>query len=97
MEPTAPPRMSTEQAAPSGKWKTVQPVGPSRYSATPTSRPGKSNVSRGGSQALWGARSAVSLVNTSGFSGISALYLIKNRHYHHSDRPDLTSAELIDR
>src|SRR4029450_935775 len=38
--------MSTEQAAPpGGRWKTVQPVWPSSYSAIPTRSPGKSNRS----------------------------------------------------
>ena len=33
MAPTVPPRMSIAVAAPSGKRNTVQPVGPSSYSA----------------------------------------------------------------
>ena len=38
--------MSIEHAAPpGGRWKTVQPVGPSSYSATPTRSPGKSKRS----------------------------------------------------
>jgi hypothetical protein len=39
-----PPRTSMALAAPSGKWKTVHPVGPSSYSATPTLKEGKSNL-----------------------------------------------------
>src|SRR5215207_7052891 len=51
-----------EDAAPCGKWKTVQPVGPSSYSATPISRPGKSSSSDGPSKSVRGVSSAVSFV-----------------------------------
>src|SRR5687768_3969320 len=43
--PGDPPRTSICIDAIFGKWMTVQPVGPSAYSATPISRPGKSNSS----------------------------------------------------
>src|SRR5438045_7591273 len=56
--PGEPPRTSVEQSAPSGKWKTVHPVGPSSYSATPISRPGKSKSSVGPSKATTGTSSA---------------------------------------
>ena len=39
--PGEPPRTSICTAAPAGKWKTEQPVGPSSYSAHPISRPGE--------------------------------------------------------
>jgi hypothetical protein len=62
LTPGEPPRTSIEHEAPSGKWKTVQPVGPSSYSATPISSPGKSNSSISPSNDVRGTRSAVSLV-----------------------------------
>src|SRR5438270_4881193 len=43
--PGDPPRTSIARDAVFGKWNTVQPVGPSSYSAIPTSSPGKSNSS----------------------------------------------------
>src|SRR5712691_3063042 len=43
--PGEPPRTSRSTVAPPAKWKTVQPVGPSSYSATPIRRPGKSSSS----------------------------------------------------
>ena len=53
--------MSVEHATgPPGKWKTVQPVGPSSYSATPISSPGKSKRSSGPSKLVCGTSSAVS-------------------------------------
>src|SRR5436190_5517287 len=60
--PGEPPRTSTEEDAPLGKWKTVHPVGPSSYSATPISMPGKSNSSAGPSNAVRGVSSSVSFV-----------------------------------
>ena len=62
LTPGEPPRTSIEEAAPAGKWKTVQPVGPSSYSATPISRPGKANSSEGPSNSVRGLSSAVSFV-----------------------------------
>ena len=62
--PGEPPRTSVAHAAPSGRnEKTVQPVGPSSYSAQPISRPGSSNSSAGPSKLVRGVRSAVSFVN----------------------------------
>src|ERR687886_159136 len=52
--PGEPPRTSVAAVAPPGKWKTVQPVGPSSYSATPISRPGKSSSSAGPSKSVRG-------------------------------------------
>src|SRR5437867_55213 len=44
--PGEPPRTSMCSDATSGKWNTVQPVGPSAYSATPISIPMKSTSSQ---------------------------------------------------
>src|SRR6267143_5314073 len=61
--PGDPPRTSICIDATFGKWSTVQPVGPSAYSATPTSRPGKSNSStRFAPMSVRGTSRAVSFV-----------------------------------
>src|SRR5919109_586401 len=61
--PGDPPRTSTEHAAPAGKWKTVQPVGPSSYSATPIWRPGKAKRSSAPPPPATGTRAEVSFVS----------------------------------
>ena len=61
MTPGDPPRTSIESDASLGRWKTVQPVGPSSYSATPIARPGRSKRSSGPSSSVRGTSSAVSL------------------------------------
>ena len=56
--------MSVAHAAPVGRnEKTVQPVGPSSYSAQPISRPGSSNANAGPSKLVTGFKSAVSFVS----------------------------------
>jgi hypothetical protein len=62
--------MSVAHAAPFGKEKTVHPVGPSRYSATPIRSAGKSKVRRGGSYATCGSSFVESFDTVEGFSVI---------------------------
>src|SRR5438552_7916869 len=61
--PGEPPRTSIASDATFGKWKTVHPVGPSSYSATPTSSPGNSKLSaRASAKSVRGASRIVSFV-----------------------------------
>src|SRR5438093_50363 len=63
--PGDPPRTSICIDASFGKWNTVQPVGPSAYSATPISRPGRSRSStRRAAMSVRGLRCRLSLLIT---------------------------------
>src|SRR5205814_3409317 len=63
LTPGDPPRTSIDNDASFGRWNTVHPVGPSSYSATPISSPGKSNsIARASAKSVRGTRRARSLV-----------------------------------
>src|SRR5581483_3207487 len=59
-------------AAPVGTWKTVQPVGPSAYSATPTWSPGKSKLRAGPSKSVSGVSWRWSFERGSAISDLTA-------------------------
>src|SRR5438552_13553934 len=85
--PGEPPRTSIASDATFEKWKTVHPVGPSSYSATPTSSPGNSKLSaRASAKSVRGGSRIVSFVVRGSSTGPHIAHSTKGPVRHDRER-----------